>query len=62
MRFARFAFGSIEVDEMTYEHDLIGDGKRVCKRRKAPSKPFRPRFGHTPRYWWPRTSRGTAVA
>lgn len=48
MRFARFAFGSIEVDGMTYEHDLIVDGERVRKRRKAPSKPFHPRFGHTP--------------
>jgi hypothetical protein len=48
MRFGRFAFGSIEVDGLTYEHDLIVDGERVRKRRKAPSKPFRPRFGHTP--------------
>jgi hypothetical protein len=43
-----YAFGSIDVDGVTYEHDLIVDVKRVRKRRKAPSKPFRSRFGHTP--------------
>jgi hypothetical protein len=48
MRFGRFEFGSIQVDGMTYEHDLIVDGQRVRKRRKGPSKPFRSRFGHTP--------------
>src|SRR5688572_9541668 len=48
MRFGRFAFGSIEVDGETYEHDLVVDRGRVRKRRKGPSKPFRRRYGHTP--------------
>jgi hypothetical protein len=48
MRFGRFAFGSIEVDGKVYEHDLVVDRGRVRKRRKGPSKPFRPRYGHTP--------------
>jgi hypothetical protein len=48
MRFGRFAFGSIEVDGKTYEHDLVVDRGRVRKRRKGPSKPFRQRYGHTP--------------
>jgi hypothetical protein len=48
MRFGRFAFGTIEVDGKTYEHDVIVDRGRIRKRRKGPSKPFRSRFGHTP--------------
>lgn len=48
MRFGRFAFGSVEVDGKTYEHDLVVDGGRVRKRRKGPSKAYRPRYGHTP--------------
>jgi hypothetical protein len=48
MGFGRYLFGSIEVDGRTYEHDLVIDRGRVRKRRKGPSKPFRPRYGHTP--------------
>lgn len=48
MRFGRFRFGSIEVDGRTYEHDLLVDRGRIRKRRKGPSKRFRPRYGHTP--------------
>lgn len=48
MRFGAFTFGSIEVDGNTYEHDLVVDRGRVRKRRKGPSKPFRPQYGHTP--------------
>lgn len=48
MRFGRFAFGSIEVDGKTYEHDLVVDRGRIRKRRKGPSKPFRQQYGHTP--------------
>ena len=48
MRFERYAFGSIEVDGTTYEHDLVIDRGRIRKRRKGPSKPLRSRFGHTP--------------
>lgn len=48
MRFERFAFGSIEVDGKTYEHDLVIDRGQVRKRRKGPSKPLRSEYGHTP--------------
>jgi hypothetical protein len=48
MRFGRFTFGSIEVDGKTYEHDLVVDRRRLRKRRKGPSKPFRQEYGHTP--------------
>jgi hypothetical protein len=48
MHFERFAFGSIEVDGKTYEHDLVVDRGRIGKRRKGPSKLFRAQYGHTP--------------
>jgi hypothetical protein len=48
MRFGRFAFGSIEVDGTTYEHDLVIDRGAVRKRTKGPSKALRARYGHTP--------------
>lgn len=48
MRFGRFAFGSIEVDGTTYDHDLVIDRGDVRKRKKGPSKALRSRYGHTP--------------
>ena len=48
MRFRRFTFGSIEVDGTTFDHDLVIDHGQVRKRRKAPSKQLRSRYGHTP--------------
>jgi len=48
MRFGRFAFGSIEVDGTTYEHDLVIDRGTFRKREKGPSKALRSRYGHTP--------------
>ena len=41
-------FGSIEVDGLGYEHDIVIDGGDVRKRKKKPSKPYRQEFGHTP--------------
>ncbi len=40
--------GSIEVDGLEYEHDIVIDGGEVRKRKKKPSKPYRAEFGHTP--------------
>jgi hypothetical protein len=48
MRFGRFAFGSIEVNGVTYEHDLVIDRGHITKRKKGPSKALRARYGHTP--------------
>jgi|SRR5579872_2369016 len=48
MRFEKFSFGSIRIDGVTYEHDLVIDGGKVRKRKKKPSRPFRDAFGHTP--------------
>src|SRR5215510_7755354 len=48
MRFEKFSFGSIRVDRVTYEHDVVIDRGEVRKRKKKPSKKFRELFGHTP--------------
>jgi|SRR6516225_7826217 hypothetical protein len=41
-------FGEIEVDGERYRHDVVIDGGKVSKRKKAPSKQFCEKFGHTP--------------
>jgi len=48
MKFGHFAFGSIQIDGTTYEHDVIIDRGEVLKRKKKPSKRFQIDFGHTP--------------
>ncbi len=48
MRFEKFSFGSIRVDGVTHEHDVVIDRGTVRKRKKKPSKEFRDAFGHTP--------------
>jgi hypothetical protein len=47
-RFEAFSFGSIRIDGVTYEHDVLIDRGQVRKRKKKPSKKFREAFGHTP--------------
>ena len=48
MEFRRYVFGSIEIDGVTYEHDVVIEGGRIRKRKKGPSKALRGRYGHTP--------------
>ena len=48
MRFEGFTFGSIRIDGVTYEHDVVIDRGEVRKRKKKPSKKFRAELGHTP--------------
>jgi hypothetical protein len=48
MRFQKFSFGSIRIDGVTYEHDVVIDRGDLRKRKKKPSKKFRDEFGHTP--------------
>ena len=38
MHFESFSFGSIQIDGITYEHDIVIDRGEVRKRRKGPSK------------------------
>jgi hypothetical protein len=44
----QFTFGSIRIDGVTYEHDVVIARGRVRKRKKKASKHFRGAFGHTP--------------
>lgn len=48
MRFEDFSFGSIRIDGVSYDHDVVIDRGEVRKRKKKPSKKFRAEFGHTP--------------
>jgi hypothetical protein len=48
MRFEKFSFGSIRIDGVTHDHDVVIDRGTVRKRKKKPSKQFREAFGHTP--------------
>jgi hypothetical protein len=48
MRFTGYSFGSIRVDGVTYDHDLIIDRGMIRKRNKAASRKFRGAYGHTP--------------
>jgi hypothetical protein len=48
MRISHFAFGVVEIDGVTYEHDIVIDQGEIHKRKKKASKKFRDAFGHTP--------------
>jgi hypothetical protein len=48
MDLGKFHFGSIAIDGVTYEHDVVIDRGKIRKRKKKPSKKFRKEFGHTP--------------
>ncbi len=48
MRFSEYSFGSVRVDGVTYDHDLIIDRGKIRKRKKAASRKFRGAYGHTP--------------
>ena len=48
MRFEEFSFGSLRIDGVTYDHDVVIDRGEILKRKKKPSKKFREKFGHTP--------------
>jgi len=43
-----FSFGSIRIDGVSYDHDIVIDRGEVRKRKKKASKKFREAFGHTP--------------
>jgi hypothetical protein len=48
VRFTGYSFGSVRVDDVTYDHDLIIDRGKIRKRKKAASRNFRDAYGHTP--------------
>ena len=47
MRFENFSFGSIRIDGVTYEHDVVIDRGEIRKRKKNASKQYQDAFGHT---------------
>ena len=44
MRVSDYSFGSVRVDGVTYDHDLIIDRGKIRKRNKAGSRRFRGEF------------------
>ena len=48
MTFEQFLFGSIQIDGVTYENDVVIDRGEVRKRKKKASKKYRDEYGHTP--------------
>jgi hypothetical protein len=48
MRFDSFSFGSIRIDGVTCDYDVVIDDGEIRKRKKKKSKQFRDEFGHTP--------------
>jgi hypothetical protein len=48
VRFSGYSFGSLQVDGVTYDHDLVIDRGKIRKRKKGPSRQFRGGYGHTP--------------
>ena len=41
MRFEKYEFGSIKIDDITYEHDVVIDHGEITKRQKKRSKKSR---------------------
>jgi hypothetical protein len=48
IRFQSFAFGSVQIDGKTYDHDVVLDRGVILKRDKKASRPLRSAYGHTP--------------
>jgi len=48
VRFESFAFGSIQIDGKTYDHDVVLDRGVIRKRDKKASRQLRSAYGHTP--------------
>jgi hypothetical protein len=58
MHVQQFTFGSIRIDDVTYQHDVVIDRGKIRKRTEKPSKRFRDTFGRSPSR---RRFRGTAA-
>lgn len=48
VHFEKFSFGSIQIDGIAYDYDLVIDRGEVQKRKKKASKRYRDAYGHTP--------------
>ena len=47
MCFEAFSFGTIRIDGLTHEHDVVIDRGQVRKGSEEPSRKFRDQFGRT---------------
>jgi hypothetical protein len=48
VQFSDYSFGSIAIDGVTYDRDVVVDRGEIRKRKKGPSKELRAEYGHTP--------------
>jgi hypothetical protein len=48
MHFEAFSFGTIRIDGVTWQRDVVIDHELVRKRKKKASRKYREAFGHTP--------------
>jgi hypothetical protein len=48
LRLDRYRFGSVRIDGVIYEGDVVIDRGKVRLRDKKPSRRFRSEYGHTP--------------
>ena len=48
LRIDRYSFGTIRIDGVTYDRDVVIERGVVRRRRKKASKRFRETYGHTP--------------
>jgi hypothetical protein len=48
MKFKDFSFGSVQIDNTVYDHDVVIDRGKIHMRKKKASKQFKDEFGHTP--------------
>src|SRR6056297_1712555 len=48
MQANHYEFGSITIDGIEYDHDLVIESGEIRNRDKGPSKPLKPEYGHTP--------------
>jgi hypothetical protein len=46
VRFSGYSFGSVRVDGVRYDHDLIIDRGKIRRRKKGASRKFRRAYGH----------------
>jgi len=60
MRFEKFSFGSIRIDGVTYQHDVVIDRGDVRKRKKKPSENIA-KSSHTRRFQSKRRFPGNVI-
>ena len=48
MKIRNLEFGSVTIDGVEYDYDVVIEKGKVGKRKKKASKPFREIYGHTP--------------